>query len=62
MRNVVKCLNCGIKWERVTAQYDGETMELAENLMHNCPNCNSNWYEVVVVKSSVEVSDDLPNL
>ncbi len=45
MREVVKCLNCGVKWERVTAQYDGETIELADNLMYNCPNCASNWYK-----------------
>ncbi len=47
MRQIVKCLNCGIKWERVTAQYDGECLELTENLMYNCPSCNSNYYEAV---------------
>ncbi len=45
MRETVKCLNCGIKWERVTARYDGEMIELNENLQHNCPNCNSNYYK-----------------
>jgi len=50
MRQIVKCKNCGIMWVRVTAQYDGETVELTENLMYNCPNCNSNYYEVVEFK------------
>ena len=44
MRETVKCKNCGIVWVRVTAQYD---LEMTENLMYNCPNCHSNWYEGV---------------
>ena len=48
MREIVKCLNCGLKWERITALYDGVTIELAENLMYNCPNCSSNYYETFV--------------
>ena len=47
MRQKVKCLNCGIKWERVTVFYDGVSLELTENLMYNCPNCNSNYYESI---------------
>lgn len=46
MREIVKCLNCGIKWERIIAW--GETIELTENLMYDCPNCNSNYYEVLI--------------
>lgn len=45
MRVIVKCLNCGITWERVTTF--GGNIELTEDLMHNCPNCNSNHYEPV---------------
>lgn len=48
MRVEVKCLNCGIKWVRVTAEYDGQHIELTEDLMYNCPNCNSNAYEILV--------------
>ena len=47
MRQLVKCLNCGIKWVRVSAQYDGVAIELTENLMYNCPNCNSNYCEPI---------------
>jgi len=54
MRQVVKCLNCGLLWERVTSQYDGETIELTENLMYNCPNCNSNYYETALFEQAVE--------
>jgi len=43
MRQVVKCKNCGIVWERVTTQGDEE---LADDLMYECPNCNSNYYEL----------------
>ena len=43
MRAVVKCLNCGIVWVRVTTW--GPMSELTEDLMYLCPNCNSNWYE-----------------
>ncbi len=44
MRIVVKCLNCGIKWERVTSF--GSNIELNDDLMYNCPSCGSNYYEV----------------
>jgi len=54
MREIVKCLNCGIKWERVTSLYDGEVIELTENLMYNCPNCNSNCYESVATIPIIE--------
>lgn len=44
MRVVVKCKNCGIVWERITAFYDG-TVELTEDLQYVCPKCSSNWCE-----------------
>ncbi len=53
MRTIVKCLNCEIKWVRVIV-YGSET-ELTDDLMYNCPNCNSNYFEV-----AEEVSLDLP--
>jgi len=43
MRIEVKCLNCGIKWVRVTNF--GSDIELTVDLMYNCPNCGSNLYE-----------------
>lgn len=43
MREIVKCLNCGIIWQRVTAF--GVISELNDDLMYNCPKCGSNWYE-----------------
>lgn len=43
MREVVKCLNCGLLWQRVIAF--GLNVELNEDLMYNCPKCGSNWYE-----------------
>ena len=43
MREIVKCLNCEIKWVRVTVF--GPDLELIDNLMYNCPNCNSNYCE-----------------
>ena len=46
MRMLVKCLNCGIRWERVTSEYDGETIERTEDLMYNCPACGSNAYRI----------------
>ena len=54
MRESVRCLNCGIKWVRITAQFDGTTIELTDNLMYNCPNCNSNYYESVLDESLIE--------
>lgn len=51
MREIVKCLNCGMKWVRVTAPYDGETLEMTENLQYNCPKCNSNYYEPIQEQS-----------
>ena len=44
MRRIVKCLNCGIIWSRVTTF--GSTLELLEDLMYNCPKCDSNWFEL----------------
>ena len=41
VRQTVKCLNCGIKWVRVTNF--GSTIEFTEDLMYNCPNCHSNY-------------------
>ena len=46
MRQVVKCLNCGITWVRVTTF--GADLELIEDLMYNCPNCGSNYYEPLI--------------
>ena len=43
MRILVKCLNCGIKWVRVTVF--GDTSENTEDIQLNCPNCGSNYYE-----------------
>ena len=43
MRALVKCLNCGIKWVRVITF--GPDTVLNEDIMLNCPNCNSNYYE-----------------
>lgn len=54
MRELVRCLNCGIKWVRITTLYDGKIIELTENLMYNCPNCNSNYYESIAVESLIE--------
>ena len=48
MRVPVKCKNCGIYWERVTAQYPPS--EMNEDLQYNCPQCGSNWYEVAVIE------------
>ena len=44
MREIVRCLNCGIKWMRVIAYYDG-TLELTEDLQYDCPACKSNYYK-----------------
>ena len=54
MRQIVICKNCGIKWVRITATYDGSTIEMTENLMYNCPNCNSNYCEPIAVEPLVE--------
>ncbi len=43
MRITVKCNNCGIYWQRVTAC--GEPLEFTDNLQYNCPKCGSNWYD-----------------
>ncbi len=43
METPVKCLNCGIKWVRITS-FGTETV-LTEDLMRNCPSCGSNYYE-----------------
>ncbi|KKK95939.1 hypothetical protein LCGC14_2667780 [marine sediment metagenome] len=45
MQQAVKCLNCGIKWVRVTVF--GPDIVLNEDLMYNCPNCNSNYFEPI---------------
>ena len=54
MRQTVKCLNCDIKWVRVTSLYDGVAIELTEDLMYNCPNCHSNYCELVEEELNVE--------
>ena len=43
MRTIVKCLNCGIVWVRVTSW--GTVLEMTEDLMYLCPSCHSNWFE-----------------
>ncbi len=45
MRQPVICKNCGIKWVRVTAHYDGIALELTDDLMYNCPKRGSNYFE-----------------
>ncbi len=45
MRQIVKCKNCEITWERITAF--GSNIELTVDLMYNCPACGSNYYEPV---------------
>ena len=54
MRLPVICKNCGLKWIRVTVY--GSELELNDDLMYNCPKCNSNWYEVIVLPE-VEVEN-----
>lgn len=46
MRQTVVCKNCGIKWVRVTVF--GVETELTEDLMYNCPNCGSNYFEPLI--------------
>ena len=46
MQYLVKCKNCGLKWTRVMMIEGGDTVAINE-LMDNCPNCKSNWYEVI---------------
>ena len=53
MRIPVKCLNCGIKWERVTPSM--EPLELLMDLQYNCPKCESNWFE------RIDESEVIPN-
>ena len=45
MRIPVKCLNCGMKWLRVTIF--GTDSEMDEDLQYNCPECGSNWCEAI---------------
>jgi Zn finger protein HypA/HybF involved in hydrogenase expression len=45
MRQLVKCLNCGIKWVRVVPF--GAVSESNDDLMYNCPNCNSNHFKPI---------------
>lgn len=44
MRIRVKCVNCGLIYDRVTIGFGGD-VELTEDLCYNCPKCGSNAYE-----------------
>ncbi len=39
----VKCLNCGMKWLRVTPNSNPGGIILNEDIQLYCPKCNSNW-------------------
>ena len=52
MRQPVRCLNCGMKWLRVTTW--GDVLELTEDLQYYCPKCSSNWCELVIEKEKDE--------
>ena len=59
MREIVKCLNCGIVWQRIICF--GEPLELTENLMYNCPKCGSNYYEAYEPSTTQERNKLTPN-
>ncbi len=54
MRQVVKCINCAIKWLRVIPF--GET-EALWDIQLNCPQCGSNWFEAWY-STEEEATDD----
>ena len=45
MRQLVGCLNCGLKWVRVTAW--GSTTEPTEDIQYYCPKCGSNYFKPI---------------
>lgn len=51
MRQPVKCLNCGLKWLRVTTF--GSQLEMIDDLQYNCPKCGSNYCELLPEKETI---------
>ncbi len=59
MRYLVRCLNCGIKWVRVIAiSGGGSDTEYINDLMYNCPNCCSNWYEDEELNETINIKTE----
>ena len=42
----VRCLNCGILWERITVPATATYTVDNNDIQHNCPNCSSNAYKI----------------
>ena len=43
----VKCLNCGIKWLRITEHSNPGGTVMTCDIQYNCPNCGSNYWELI---------------
>ena len=45
---LVKCLDCGLTWERIIVPAEATYTILNEDVQYNCPKCGSNAFEKVL--------------